>query len=251
LQHAVLPERLPQIDGWEIASHYQPAGRTDIGGDFYDAIPTADGNVALVVGDVMGRGVAAAAAMAQMRAAVRAYAALDPDPKAVLDSLDRLFSNDEIAQLVTLVYCLTDRARGELVIINAGHLPTLRLLGPDAELLRLPVSLPLGVGPDIREPVRIAFPAGATFLAFTDGLVERRDEDIDAGLDRVREHARLLPDGPLDVQLQALVDAMCSPRGGEGSNGTIGGYGSASGGCGGSSGVNDDVTLLGLRRVRA
>ena len=86
LQNAVLPDAMPVVPGWEVASYYSPSGRTEVGGDFYDAVPLGDGRLALFVGDVMGRGVAAAAAMAQMRAAVRAYAAVDPTPEVVLAS---------------------------------------------------------------------------------------------------------------------------------------------------------------------
>ena len=104
LQHAVLPESMPRVPGWEIATSYSPAGRTDVGGDFYDAVPLDDGRLALFVGDVMGRGVAAAAAMAQMRAAVRAYTAIDPTPGAVMTNLDRMFAQYPTDQLVTLVH---------------------------------------------------------------------------------------------------------------------------------------------------
>ena len=89
LAAAVLPAALPSSPGWELAHHYSPAGRTEVGGDFYDALELADGRLVVFIGDVMGRGVAAAASMAQVRAAVRAYAALDPSPARVLRRLDR------------------------------------------------------------------------------------------------------------------------------------------------------------------
>jgi serine phosphatase RsbU (regulator of sigma subunit) len=129
---------------------------------------------------------------------------------------------------VTLVYFLADRERGELVMANAGHLPPLLIAGADAGWLTLPASLPLGVGPDTRQAVTIPFPPGATVLVFTDGLVERRDEDIDVGLSRLREHARALPVAPLAVQLDSIVESMRDPRL--------------------SDGGSDDVTVLGLRR---
>ena len=115
LQHAVLPEAMPVVTGWEVASYYSPSGRTEVGGDFYDAVPLGDGRLALFVGDVMGRGVAAAAAMAQMRAAVRAYAAVDPTPEVVMPKLDLMFAQYRTDQLVTLVYLVVDPARDELV----------------------------------------------------------------------------------------------------------------------------------------
>ena len=105
------PRRCRSSTGWEVASYYRPSGRTEVGGDFYDAVPLSDGRLALFVGDVMGRGVAAAAAMAQMRAAVRAYAAVDPTPEMVMSKLDLMFEQYPTDQLVTLVYLVVDPAR--------------------------------------------------------------------------------------------------------------------------------------------
>ena len=93
LQHAVLPDLSAGVPGWELASYYSPAGRTEVGGDFFDALDLGDGRLALFVGDVMGRGVAAAAAMAQMRASIRAFIAVDPTPAVVLRRLDLLFTH--------------------------------------------------------------------------------------------------------------------------------------------------------------
>jgi serine phosphatase RsbU (regulator of sigma subunit) len=121
LQNAVLPAAMPTLPGWEVASYYRPAGRTEVGGDFYDAIDFGRGRLVLFVGDVMGRGVAAAAAMAQMRAAILAYAAVDPTPEVVMLKLDLMFARYPTEQLVTLVYMLVDEARNEIVVANAGH----------------------------------------------------------------------------------------------------------------------------------
>ena len=180
LQRAVLPEAMPDIAGWEIASYYSPSGRTEVGGDFYDAVPLKDGRLALFVGDVMGRGVAAAAAMAQMRAAVRAYIAVDPTPEAVMTKLDLMFAQYPTEQLVTLVYLLVDPAGDELVVANAGHPPPV-LLRADLSADQLPLAdgCPLGAVPQDRRQITVPFRAGDTVLAFTDGLIERRDEDID------------------------------------------------------------------------
>ena len=146
LQQAVLPDTMPDIAGWDVASHYDPSGRTDVGGDFYDAIRLVDGRLALFVGDVMGRGVEAAAAMAQMRAAVRAYTAIDPDPASVLGKLDRMFAQFPTDQLVTLVYLVVDPARDEILVANAGHPPPVLLRG-DGSTEQLPDAdgCPLGV----------------------------------------------------------------------------------------------------------
>jgi PAS domain S-box-containing protein len=209
LQRAVLPDRLPDAPGWDLAALYQPAGRTEVGGDFYDVIALDDDSIALFVGDVMGRGVGAAAAMSQMRAAIRAYVAVEPDPAAVLRALDQLFEQFEIAQIVTLVYAVATPSTDELVIANAGHPPPL-LLRADGAVEQLPEAdgPPLGVPGANRHPQVLPLRTGDTLLAFSDGLVERRHEDIDAGLSRL---ARALPQlaGPeLHDELATLVQRV-------------------------------------------
>ena len=97
LQRAVLPDKLPSVAGWELAAHYSPADRTEVGGDFYDVLPLPDGRLALVVGDVMGRGVQAASQMAAIRSALRAFVSLDPDPAVVVTNLDRMFAAFDIS----------------------------------------------------------------------------------------------------------------------------------------------------------
>ena len=211
LQHAVLPDAMPDVPGWVVASHYSPSGRTEVGGDFYDAVPLTDGRLALFVGDVMGRGVAAAAAMAQMRAAVRAFTAVDPTPQVVMANLDAMFAQFPTEQLVTLVYAVVDPTRDELAVCNAGHPPPV-VLRADGSTEQLPSAdgAPLAVIPQHRRQVTVPFHLGDTVLAFTDGLIERRDEDIDAGQDRVLGALSTLtgPDlsGALDVVVEQLRD---------------------------------------------
>jgi serine phosphatase RsbU (regulator of sigma subunit) len=212
LQHAVLPDRMPELPGWEFTSHYSPAGRTEVGGDFFDAIPLGDGRVALFVGDVMGRGVHAAAAMAQMRAAVRAYAAVDPTPASVMENLDRMFDQFPSDQLVTLVYLVADPAKEELVVTNAGHPPPV-LLRADGSTEQLPFAdgVPLGTFPAGRKQSTVPFCAGDTLLAFTDGLIERRAEDIDAGQERLLAALGVLADPDLSRALSRVVDEVRDP----------------------------------------
>jgi PAS domain S-box-containing protein len=211
LQHAVLPDAMPDVPGWVVASHYSPSGRTEVGGDFYDAVPLTDGRLALFVGDVMGRGVAAAAAMAQMRAAVRAFTAVDPTPQVVMANLDAMFAQFPTEQLVTLVYAVADPRRDELAVCNAGHPPPV-VLRADGSTEQLPSAdgAPLAVIPQHRRQVTVPFHLGDTVLAFTDGLIERRDEDIDAGQERVLGALSTLagPDlsGALDVVVEQLRD---------------------------------------------
>ncbi|WP_270886119.1 GAF domain-containing SpoIIE family protein phosphatase [Pedococcus sp. 5OH_020] len=206
LQHAVLPDHMPRVPGCDIAALYSPSGRTDIGGDFYDVIPLDDGRLALFVGDVMGRGVAAAAAMAQMRSAVRAYVALDPSPGVVVGRLDRMLLQYGGEQLVTLAYLLADTSEGLLTVTNAGHPPPV-LLRRDGtgEQLENTDGSPLGVVPQRRGEHVVPFRPGDTLLVFTDGLIERRGEDIDVGQQRLLEALALLRQGDLDVALAQLV----------------------------------------------
>jgi GAF domain-containing protein len=212
LQHAVLPARLPTIAGWDLASFYSPSGRTEVGGDFCDAVPLADGRVVLFVGDVMGRGVAAAAAMAQMRAATRAYAAVDPSPRVVMGKLDTMFAQYPGEQLVTLVYLVADPSRDELVLANAGH-PSAVILRADGSAEQLPVAEgpPLDTFSTAREELRVPFGPGDTVLLFTDGLIERRDEDIDEGVGRVLDRLDRLASPDLAAGLARLAAELHEP----------------------------------------
>ncbi len=208
LQRAVLPDRLPEVPGWRFASYYSPSGRTEVGGDFYDVLPV-EGGVALFVGDVMGRGVHAAAAMAQMRAAIRSYVALDPSPERVVRRLDTMFETYEYTQLVTLVYVLADAAKDELHVVNAGHPPPV-VLRPDGSLdtVSEPVSAPLGLGlgKQDRRSFRVPFGDGDTLLLYTDGLIERRNEDIDVGQMRLASRCSTLSHDDLSACLELLVE---------------------------------------------
>jgi|tagenome__1003787_1003787.scaffolds.fasta_scaffold20982899_3 PAS domain S-box-containing protein len=209
LQRAVLPELTVEIPGWEIGTYFSPAGRTGVGGDFFDVISLPGGQLVLFVGDVMGRGVRAAAAMAQMRAAVRAYVAVDPDPKVVLARLDRLFLTYDVGRLVTMVYILVDSERNEAAMLNAGHPPPV-VRRHNGRLDQLPSTggAPLGIETGERELLVFPLHPGDLLLAFTDGLIERRDEDIDAGQRRLLDAVPTLHDGNLPVQLERLVEQI-------------------------------------------
>jgi GAF domain-containing protein len=207
LQRAVLPELPTSLPGWRLASLYEPAGRTEVGGDFYDVVPLSDGRVAGFVGDVMGRGVRAAAAMAQMRAALRAHIAADPEPEAVINRMDSLFDTYQMTQLVTLVYFVL--SPDAVSFVNAGHLP-LMVLGATgaATALTYADGPPLGAGPAVRRSHTAPLSPGDTLLAYTDGVVERRAEDIETGLKRMLGELPRLATGPLTSALAALVDEV-------------------------------------------
>ncbi len=226
LQRAVLPDELPACPRWELGHHYSPAGRTEVGGDFYDVVELGDGRLVMFIGDVMGRGVGAAAAMAQVRAAVRAYAALDPSPQRVLGRLDRMFELYGTEQLVTLLYMLADPDRDELTIGNAGHPPPV-LMRSDGTATHLPSAdgPPLGVELSSRGEYVVALGATDTLIAFTDGLIERREEDITVGQDRLTDAVRALLGHPLSHTIPALVEGVAEPS------------------------RDDDIAVLGVRRV--
>lgn len=212
LQRAVLPDALVASSRWELEHSYSPAGRTEVGGDFYDVVELADGRLLMFIGDVMGRGVGAAAAMAQVRAAVRAYAALDPEPVVVLARLDRMFEHYGSEQLVTLLYMLADPDRDTLSLANAGH--PAPLLVSCGSSVRLPSAdgPPLGVGTPTRTAIEIPFKVGDLVVAFTDGLIERRGEDITDGQDRAAAAAQALAGRPLSHLVPSLVDEVGDPR---------------------------------------
>ncbi|MGQ4719080.1 ATP-binding SpoIIE family protein phosphatase [Streptomyces anulatus] len=184
LQRSLLPQELEQPDDLRIAATYQPGG-TDaaVGGDWYDVITLGAGRTALVIGDVMGRGVRAAAVMGQLRTAVRAYARLDLPPHEVIQLLDVLAAEIDASQIATCVYAVHDPNEGHLVYASAGHLPIL-VRDEDGTVHRAadPTGPPLGTGGWVHTSGTIALPPGSTAVLYTDGLVERRSEDIDEGV---------------------------------------------------------------------
>jgi GAF domain-containing protein len=209
LQHAVLPESVPHVPGRDVAVYYSPSGRTAVGGDFYDVVALEDGRLAFFVGDVMGRGVEAAAAMAQMRAAVRAYVALDPTPEVVVERLDNMLLQQGGEQLVTLVYALANPEREEILIVNAGHpAPVLLRADGTTEQTADADGSPVGVMAQPRRHHAVPFHRGDTVLVFTDGLIERRVEDIDEGQRRLVAALGTLADEDLHRGLGHLVDAV-------------------------------------------
>jgi transcriptional regulator with GAF, ATPase, and Fis domain len=216
LQRAVLPARLPQPDGWAVAAHYSAAGRTDAGGDFYDVVVLPDGRIAVFVGDVMGRGVKAASTMAQMRAAIRTLIAQDPAPEEVMDGLDRMFTMFDPEQLVTVVYGLVETptdGTARLRLVSAGHpSPLLRRADGTSQVLAPAEPLLLGVGGGQRQVTEVAVGHGDTVLMFTDGLIERRDEALDDGEERLAAAAADLDLDDLVAGLPRVVDQVRDPN---------------------------------------
>ncbi|MGW1724198.1 SpoIIE family protein phosphatase [Streptomyces sp. NPDC002306] len=184
LQRSLLPSHPSVTGGLEVASRYQPAGATtEVGGDWFDVIPLGDDKTALVVGDVMGSGISAAATMGRLRTATNTLAALDLDPAVLLQHLDRITAELDHS-IATCVYAVHDPRRRQCLIANAGHLPPARLRpGHPAELLDLPTGVPLGVGGVEFTTVTVGFDPGDQLVLYTDGLVETRRHSIDERLD--------------------------------------------------------------------
>ncbi|MFC5633712.1 ATP-binding SpoIIE family protein phosphatase [Streptomyces bullii] len=184
LQRSLLPQELEQPDDLRIAATYHPGGtEAAVGGDWYDVITLGGGRTALVIGDVMGRGVRAAAVMGQLRTAVRAYARLDLPPHEVLQLLDGLAAEIDANQIATCVYAVHDPNEGRLVYASAGHLPIL-VRDENGTVLRAdePTGPPLGTGGWMHSSGSVPLGPGSTAALYTDGLVERRNEDLDEGI---------------------------------------------------------------------
>ncbi|MER7721866.1 SpoIIE family protein phosphatase [Streptomyces flaveolus] len=184
LQRSLLPQELEEPDDLRVAATYHPGGtEAAVGGDWYDVITLGGGHTALVIGDVMGRGVRAAAVMGQLRTAVRAYARLDLPPHEVLQLLDGLATEIDANQIATCVYAIHDPNEGRLVYASAGHLPILvRDETGTVQRADEPTGPPLGTGGWMHASGSIALTPGSTAVLYTDGLVERRNEDLDEGI---------------------------------------------------------------------
>jgi anti-anti-sigma factor len=197
LQRSMLTTQLPEIDGVELAVRYLPGSpATEVGGDWYDVIPLPDGRVGLVIGDVVGRGIEAAATMSQLRTALRAYAVEGCEPAEVVAKLHRLVDHLRIGLSTTLAYLDLEPFTRELRYVSAGHLPVLLVpaSGP-SRFLPGARSTPLGTASPRRQipQERLVLDPGDTVLLYTDGLVERRDDSIDSRLQQLRTAVAAAP----------------------------------------------------------
>lgn len=218
LQGSLLPKTPARTDGLTVAAGYQPSGpASGVGGDWFDVIELPGDSIGLVMGDVMGHGVTAAAFMGQVSVALRAYAFEGRGPAAVLDRLDRLLNADDGPRMATIVYATID-GTGRLRFANAGHPPPL-LVGPDgrAEYLRQALSQPIGIripNRPHREHVTTLAP-GSTLVLYTDGLVERRDRPVDAGLDELARIATTEAGRSVHDFCAAALAALADPPSGD------------------------------------
>jgi anti-sigma regulatory factor (Ser/Thr protein kinase) len=213
LQHSLLPAVSFDPDGLEVATFYQPGvAGTQVGGDWYDVIEVGAGRTALVIGDVMGRGVRAAAVMGQLRTAVRAYARLDLPPADVLEYLDAVVRDLGEVRIVTCIYAVFDPRDRTLVYANAGHLPPLlSVRGEGVRRLTGAGGPPLGAGPLTLSEEQVTLPVGALLALYTDGLVERRTRNLDLGIDELAARLEEVT-GPIAGVPGALVRAL-APEG--------------------------------------
>ncbi|MEV1023882.1 SpoIIE family protein phosphatase [Streptomyces sp. NPDC050264] len=210
LQRSLLPPDNPEASGLDIACRYLPGNAaTEVGGDWFDVIELPGHRTALVIGDVMGRGLRAAVAMGELRTAVRTLALLDLEPAEVLSALDEIArglgtpggvqqatrsarskpSDADLSEvyLATCVYAVYDAVTRRCTFANAGHLPPVLVEpGEGALMLDVPPGMPLGVGGEPFEEVEVELPDGSLLALYTDGLVESRDHPLDEGLSAFR-----------------------------------------------------------------
>ncbi|MFF5931326.1 SpoIIE family protein phosphatase [Streptomyces hydrogenans] len=211
LQRSLTNSELPAVTGLELTGRYLPASAHDVGGDWFDVIELPGGRTGLVIGDVMGHGIHAAAVMGQLRTAVRTLARHDIPPTEMLRSLDAVVADLGEDTMATCLYAVHSPATGTWTIARAGHLPP-AVVTPEGAVsfLQGPPGTPLGTGAHDFGTEELPLPPGGLLVLYTDGLIEARDRDLDEGM---RQLGRALgrADGPLDevcdgVLARLLVD---------------------------------------------
>ncbi|WP_187284625.1 SpoIIE family protein phosphatase [Streptomyces sp. uw30] len=205
LQRSLMNPSLPAVSGLELTGRYLPAGDHEVGGDWFDAIALSGGRTALVIGDVMGHGIHAAAVMGQLRTAVRTLARRDTAPGQVLRSLDAAVADLGDNEMATCLYAVHDPADGRCLIARAGHPPPVVAdeRGTVA-FLDGPAGPPLGVGGQVGEVQEILLAPHSLLVIYTDGLIETRGTDLDQGMRRLARALRH-PGQPLDQVCDDLL----------------------------------------------
>lgn len=228
LQRSLLPDRLPQLPGLEVAARYLPAAsEAEVGGDWYDVIPIGGGAVGLVMGDVAGKGLSGASMVGRLRSALRAYALEGHNGGLVVERLNRLlWTEAEESQMATMLYVIVDPAANAVRWVNAGHPPPLIVSDGEPRFLEGVASVPLGVLPfPSYEEASAPLEPGSAIVLYTDGLVERPGENIDDGMARLAAAVRGSSD-EVDALCDQLLDSLVEPGG-----------------------ATDDVALLALRSL--
>ena len=208
LQQALLPSELPDVSGVAVALRYIAGTRgVDVGGDWCDVVPLDNDRLVFVVGDVSGRGVAAAAVMASLHFACRAYAVEGHPPELILANLARILRIDQTGHFATVLCGILDLRAREMTLASAGHLPPNLIHDGQSSVVPLKPGPPVGVSATAEYlPGKFPLPAEATLIAYTDGLVERRGESLDAGLTRLLKAAINAGQAPLDD----LLGSVCA-----------------------------------------
>ncbi|QMU76590.1 SpoIIE family protein phosphatase [Streptacidiphilus sp. PB12-B1b] len=215
LQRSLLPQLPSQLPGVEIAYRYLPSNDViQVGGDWFDAIMLPGKRIGLVVGDVMGHGVASAMMMGQLRTAVQTLAVLGLPPHELLRHLDEAARRLSDTHLATCLYAVYDPVSRRCTLANAGHLPpVLARPGEPGRILDIPTGVPIGVGGHAFDAVEFDIDDGETLVLFTDGLVETSKRDFSDGLEILRA-ALPLPRVPLEDACDTVIEALdTAPRG--------------------------------------
>ena len=212
-QHSLLPATLPCVDGVKLTTRYRAAqSRSPIGGDWYAAIPLADGRMGVAIGDVAGHGLEAVADMAVARFSLRALALIDPQPDVVLDRLNQVVSVFEKDTMITALYGVVDPHERTWTYASAGHVPALVRTGDGTiRFLDTPADLPLGYARTFQVR-QVPMDEGSTLMLYTDGLIERRGETLAAGRGRLERRSAEAP-AELEAFCDHVLDALVGDRG--------------------------------------
>ena len=225
LQQSLLPTDLPHVEGLEFASRFVAAEDLGVGGDWFDAFPLPDGSTGVVIGDVAGAGLRAAVVMGRLRSALRAYAIESDSPSQALGRLDRKFAHFEPDEMATILYLTVPPDLSRITVSSTGHPPPVMASpGAAATVVECSPSAPIGAHtPTVRVDVQCPLEPGTTVACYTDGLIERRREPLDEGLERLR---RVMVAGPPEEVCRRIMGELI-----------------------GSSRVHDDTALLVFRRT--
>lgn len=228
LQRALLPLSIPEIPHLEVAVDYIAGARgVDIGGDWYSIVALGPDHFAFVVGDVSGRGLDAVAVMARARFTLRAYLLRGDSPDVVLTMSAHQFDISQDGHMVTAMVGVGNWRTGEITVANAGHCKPLLLADRGAQFVTIATGPPLGTGPVTYEPTTFTMAPGDTLLCYTDGLIERRTEGIDTGMERLSAAAAAAATGSVTELVGNTVRSLRSEQ------------------------AEDDIAVLAFRRVPA
>jgi PAS domain S-box-containing protein len=205
-QRALLPVRMPQVDGIEFAARYEAAPGSAIGGDWYAVVPLRDGRLGIAIGDVAGHGLAAVAEMAQVRFSLRSLSYVHEEPSEVLARLSELVRVFSPETMVTALYGTLDPRSGCFEYALAGHLPPILCRTNTCELVDVRADPPLGLG-ETYEHHTLHLTPDLTLVAFTDGILERRSESITLSLQRLLATSTSAPRRP-DALCEYLMHQM-------------------------------------------